>query len=299
MDLAHLRTSFSKLRFKRIIITYNGKYYGVPLNTNTKTGIYSKKVLEQVGLSAPPKTYEELLSVAGKLNKDQYLIACDGTNSWSLPPYFLSFGGKITDDKYTVASGYLNSKESVEALTKLVDLADKKIIGPCVLGGKPDKWSGLTTDKYLLGDDGPWFFSSQKPEVKDKVVAGILPSGIEGSISVVGGEDLVMFKNSKHPKEAWEFAKYLLSEYPQKTMALEAGLIPTVQDIATSQEVSADPIVKVYVEQLKTAWARTPHPNWEKMSEKLGLAWEAAFRHKKTPQQALDDACKEIDPLLK
>lgn len=279
--------------------SYNGKYYGLPLNTNTKAAIYSKKALAQVGLTEPPKTYDELLSVAGKLNKDQYLIGCDGANSWSLPPYFLSFGGKITDDKCTVATGYLNSPESIDALTKLVDLYDKKVMGPALLGGKPDKWGGVTTDKYLMVDDGPWFFSAQKPEVKNQVVAAVLPSGSAGSISVVGGENLVMFKNSKHQKEAWEFAKYLVSEFPQKTMALEAGLIPTVQEVAASSEVSGDPVVKVYVEQLKNAWARTPSPNWEKISDKLGLAWEAAFRHKKSPKQALDDACKEIDPLLK
>jgi multiple sugar transport system substrate-binding protein len=278
---------------------FNGKYFGMPLDTNTKTGIYNKKLLAQAGFTEPPKTYDELLSAAGKLNKDQYLIGCDGANTWSLAPYFMSFGGKITDDKYTVATGYLNSQASIDALTKLVELNDKKIIGPCLLGGKPDKWTGVTTGKYLMVDDGPWFYTAEKPEQIAAVVSGTLPTGAGGSISVVGGEDIVMFKNAKHPKEAWEFSKFLVSEFSQKTMEIEAGNIPTVQAYANSPEVLAVPNVKTYIDQLKNAWPRTPSANWEKISDKISIEWESAFRHKKTPTQALNDACKAADPLLK
>lgn len=276
-----------------------GKYYGMPLDTNTKSGIYNKKLLAQVGFTQPPKTYDELLSVAGKLNKDQYLIGCDGASPWSLYPYFLSFGGKITDDKNTVATGYLNSQASIDALTELVDLYDKKIIGPALLGGKPDKWGGVTTDKYLMIDEGPWFFTGEKPEQIATVISATLPTGVAGSISVVGGEDVVLFKNAKHPKESWEFAKFLVSEFSQKTMEVECGQIPTVIAVANSPEVLAVPNVKNYIEQLKTAWARTPSANWEKMNDKISIEWESAFRHKKTPTQALNDACKALDPLLK
>jgi multiple sugar transport system substrate-binding protein len=277
----------------------DGKYYGMPLDTNTKSGIYSKKVLAQVGLTEPPKTYDELLAASGKLNKDQYLIGCDGASPWSLNPYFLSFGGKITDDKSTVATGYLNSQVSIDALTKLVDLYDKKILGPCLLGGKPDKWGGVTTDKYLLIDDGPWFFTGEKPEQTAAVVSATLPTGVAGSISVVGGEDVVMFKNAKHPKETWEFAKFLVSDFSQTTMEVEAANIPTVQAVANSPAVLAVPNVKTYIDQLKTAAPRTVSANWEKINDKISIEWESAFRHKKTPTQALNDACKAVDPLLK
>lgn len=278
---------------------FNGHYYGIPQDTNTKIAIYNKTLLQQAGLTEPPKTFDELIAAAEKIKaKDRWGIAIGGANTWGLPPYFLSLGGKVTDDKYTKATGYLNSPESVAALSKLVDLYDKKLIGPTIIGGKPDTWGGMKANNYLMIDDGPWFYSIQGDSAKQSTVPALFPQGPAGSISVVGGEDLVLFKGSKHPKEAWTFMQYMFSEEPQKILAKQAGLIPTNMDVANSADVSGDPIIKLYVDQLKTAWPRTPSPNWGKIDETLSQAFEKAFRHKATPQQALDDAAKQIDGFL-
>lgn len=278
---------------------FNGHYYGIPQDANTKIAIYNKTLLQQAGLTEPPKTFDELVAAAEKIKgKDRWGIAISGTGPWGIAPYFLSLGGKVTDDKYTKATGYLNSPESVAALQKLIDLYNEKLIGPCILGGQPDTWGGMKGNNYLMIDDGPWFYSIQGDAAKQSTVPALFPQGPGGSISVVGGEDLVLFKTTKHPKEAWIFMQYMFSETPQKLLAQQAGLIPTNMDVANSSDVSGDPIISLYVQQLKTAWPRTPSPNWGKIDETLNQAFEKVFRGKATPQQALDEAAKQIDEFL-
>ncbi len=52
-------------------------------------------------------------------------------------------------------------------------------------------------------------------------------------------------------------------------------------------------MMKVYIEQLSTAWARTPSPAWADIDKAISEAFEKAVRKKAAPQQALDEAAKK------
>lgn len=277
---------------------YNGKYWGLPCDTNTKTGIYSKAMLKKLGLTEPPKTYDEIVALKSKLGSGEYLIGCDGANTWGIAPYFYSLGGTYTNEDFTKASGYFNSDASVQAMETLSSWYDQHILSPALLGGKPDKSNGLFQRKVLLGDDGPWFSSSNKAADVEKVQFGLLPSGSAGSISVVGGENLCLFQSGKNNEAAWKFAQFLVGDFSQETMAVKAGLVPTVQSVANSDAVKAVPTMDVFVQQLDKAVARTPSPNWEKMSDKIGKCFEAIIRHKAEAKKSMDQLAPELDALL-
>jgi multiple sugar transport system substrate-binding protein len=277
---------------------YDGEYYGVPLNTNTKAGIFSKAMLDKLGLDEIPKTLEEVIALKDKLGPEEYLIGCGGPSTWGIFPYFYSLGGSFTNEDYTKASGYFNSEESINAMNTILQWYDEKILSPSILGGKPDNQNGVFDGQVLFTDEGPWFFANNKEEDLEKVEAAILPAGPAGSISVVGGENLVMFTNGKHHDESWVFVKFLMGEYAQETMALKTGLIPTVIEVAQSEKVMGAPYMDVYVNQLNDALARTPHPSWEKMSDKIGQCFESILRHESTAKEAMDKLAPELDELL-
>lgn len=48
---------------------FNGHYYGIPQDTNTKIAIYNKTLLQQAGLTEPPKTFDELVAAAEKIKE--------------------------------------------------------------------------------------------------------------------------------------------------------------------------------------------------------------------------------------
>lgn len=279
---------------------YKGHYYGLPQDTNTKIAIWNNALLKKAGIKEIPKTFDQLIAAAVKAQKVGSLgIGVGGTGTWAMAPYFLSLGGKYTDDKHTKATGYLNGPQSVLALSKLVSYYDRKLIGPCVIGGQPSTWDGMKAGKYLMIDDGPWFFSILGKDIEKTTTVSLFPAGPGKGTSIVGGEDIVTFKGAKHPKEAWRFMQYMLSNYPQVTLGKYAGLIPTTKNAASSKDVLVDPTTKYYLQQLNTTWARTPHPNYGKIEQIVDLTFEKVFRHKATPFQALNEAAGKIDKLLK
>lgn len=286
---------------------YQGKYYGVPLNTNTKVAIYNKALLEKAGLQGAPKTMDEFVAAA-KAAKEAGAKGSIGiggvAQSWSWLPYFWSLGGKLTNEDFTKFDGFLNSPESIAAVEEIVKWHNDKLTAPTILGKEPGTWDGIKNNEYFMIDDGPWFYDilmnekDSKFKPLEQTVRGLIPEGPGGSRSVIGGEDLVVFANSKHPEEAWEFAKWMLQEEPQKIMS-ETGLIPTNKVAANNPKFLEVPFVKEYVEQLQTAMPRTPIPQWSEFDAILSLNFEKVIRGKMTAKEALDNAAKKGDALLK
>lgn len=284
---------------------YNEGYYGVPVNTNTKVAIYNKDTLAAAGLSEAPKTMDELVKAAEALKgQGKYGIGISGIHGWGMLPWFWSLGGTVTNEDYTKVDGYLNSDASVKALETIVDWNNKGLVLPVMLGGEPGAWDGLMSGDYLMTDDGPWFYSIKMGEKEatgfdpmEKTVRGLMPAGDGGSLSVIGGEDLVVFAGSKHPEEAWTFAKWMLSEEPQLMMA-ELGLIPTNKQAADKMKEMDIPFIDTYVQQLETALPRTPIPQWGELEGIFNLSLEKAIRGEMAPKDALNEAVQQIEAIL-
>jgi multiple sugar transport system substrate-binding protein len=284
---------------------YDGKYYGLPVNTNTKIAIYNKALMDKAGVTEAPKTMDELVAASEKANAAgaKGAIGIGGSFSWAWLPYFWSLGGELTNEDYTKFDGFLNSPESIKAVEQIAQWQKDKLTAPTILGGEPGSWDGMKKNEYFMIDDGPWFYSILMNEEGSKfkplehTVRGLIPAGDGGSRSVIGGEDLVIFANSKHPEEAWTFAKWMLTEEPQKIMS-ETGLIPSNMTAANDPGFLEVPFVKEYVEQLETALPRTPIPQWSEIETIINLNFEKVIRGKMSAKEAMDDAAKKADSLL-
>src|SRR6218665_2047380 len=93
---------------------YKGKYYGLPLDTNTRVLVTSQEALDAAGLSAPPASFDELKAAAPKLKDAGFSVFADGgLGGWNILPWIWSGGGNITDPEITKSSGYLDSDANV------------------------------------------------------------------------------------------------------------------------------------------------------------------------------------------
>jgi multiple sugar transport system substrate-binding protein len=280
---------------------WKGHYYGLPQNTNTQVLLWNEDNFKASGISTPPKTLQEFADDACKLtdkSKEIYGYALGGTYFWAPAPIFYAMGGQIVDDKITTATGYVNGPDSVAAFTLLKDLYDKGCISPNLLGGGIGTADGHATGKYAMIVDGPWMVDIYKgtyPNFKVNFVP--IPTGSDGATSsVVGGEDVVIFADSKHQEAAMKWATFLLGPESQKMMA-QVGVIPTLSSLV--DDSSLPPYFGVFLEQLKTAKARVPHPKWSDMDSAINNAFQRMLRGEQTPQEALDQAASEINALLK
>jgi multiple sugar transport system substrate-binding protein len=276
-------------------------YYGMPLDTNTQVLLWNKGVFEAAGISTPPATMEEFAAVACQLTdaaKKQYGYAEGGTYFWAPAPVFYAMGGKITDEKITTATGYINGAESVAAFTMLKDLYDQGCMSPNLLGGGIATDAGHAEGTYAMIIDGPWMVDIYKGNYPDfEVNFAPIPTGPQGTTSsVVGGEDVVVLADSQNQEAAMKWASYLLTPDAQKMMAT-VGQMPTLASLAGDPAMPA--YFAVFQEQLKTAQARVPHPKWSDMDNAISNAYQRMLKGDQTPQVALDQAAEEINALLK
>ena len=276
---------------------YKNGHYGVPMNTNTTTGVFNLERLKELGFDAPPATLDELLAAVDKADpaNEKWLFAVQGSYNWAMLPFIWTLGGSITDDSFTTATGYLNSGATVSALETIKSWLDQQIISTCVLGEEPGTWGGIEAGNYAMVVEGPWFYSAG--EAKPNFPSGPIPAVDGRSVSIVGGEDLVMLKGTKHPEEAWKFMQFMLSAEAQLPM-VNAGMIPTMASILDKVDISASPWMDAYLEQLKTAAPRTPSAEWPAIEEILNTAFETVLRGNLSAQEALDAVAAQIDALL-
>ena len=90
---------------------WNGFYYGLPLDTNTRVLYWNKEMFNAAGIQGPPSTWAEFKADAEALTKDtngdgeidQWGFAMGGTYPWATLPWLWSGGGMITDPKVSEA----------------------------------------------------------------------------------------------------------------------------------------------------------------------------------------------------
>lgn len=286
---------------------YKGGYYGLPVNANTRAAIYNKNLLEAAGLGEPPSTFEELEAASERLRSvspEAYGIGVCCSGGWGMLPYFWSLGGELTSADYTKASGYLNGEGSRAALTRMKDWMDRGLMSRSILGEVPGTWDGILKGQLMMIDDAHWFHTvnatGANKELLENVVIGLFPGSAgqpvpSTGISVIGGENLVLFEGSGHKQEAWDFIRWMTSEEPQRIMA-ETGLIPTIQGLENN--VSSR-LLAPYLEQLKNAKPRPPVPNWTAIDEEFARMVERILAGELPVKEATDRAAARIDELLK
>ncbi|HLI07200.1 MAG TPA: extracellular solute-binding protein [Ktedonobacteraceae bacterium] len=280
---------------------YKGKYYGLPLDTNTRVMFYGKKLLSEVGASQPPTTTEEFQALSAKisaLNKNFYGYAEGGLDAWNILPWIWSFGGAVTNDDYTAATGYINSPQSVAALEYLVNLYKTRALAPNLLGGSsysPDDEFGKGHVGFIL--EGPW----EPPTLQQtysslQYAMALVPAGPGGSsISVVGGEDIAVMSSSKNIDAATTFMQFMTSEAAQVPLG-EVGQMPVLTSLTNDSRMPA--YFSAFAQQLQTAKPRPVTPNYTKIDTILTNAFNLAFRGQASAQAALNSAAQQIDPLL-
>jgi multiple sugar transport system substrate-binding protein len=279
---------------------FNGHYYGLPLDTNTRVLISNSAALKTAGITTPPATFDELKAAAQKLTAKKIAVFADsGLQGWNVYPWIWSAGGAVTDPGQTKATGFLDSPASVAGVQLLVDLYKAGAIPNLITGdkGAVQTSDGLPKGKYANILDGPWMtgvWSGQYPDFKP--VYSPMPAGPGGSISVVGGEDIVMTSASAHQDAAQKFIRFTQTPDFQLAMA-KAGQMSVVKSL-DSQEAELAPEFAPFIKQLATARARPSVPQSPQIDTVLQNELTAAFQGKESVQEALTKAAKQIDPLL-
>jgi multiple sugar transport system substrate-binding protein len=114
----------------------------------------------------------------------------------------------------------------------------------------------------------------------------------------MGDLNWAIFSNTQHPAEAFKVLEYFASQ--DDRMFKDFGQLPARSDIAIPETgvPLKDAALKVFIEQLKFAKPRGPHPEWPKISKAIQDAIQAALTGQMTSKEALDQAAEKIKAVL-
>src|SRR5215218_10330997 len=225
--------------------------YGVPRFLDAGMLYYRKDLLEESGFSEPPKTWEELKEMAGKVSRDRgtrygYVFqgadyeggVCNGLE------FIWTHGGEVLDPS-DASKVIIGSPESVAALTTEQSMVSDGI-APQSVANYTESESQTT---FMLHGDAvfcrnwPYMYAlGSDPSSKAKTgLVGVSPlpvgDGRHQSASCLGGDVMLISASSEVKEEAWEFVRFYNNEENQKTWALETGIPPTRHALYHDREV--------------------------------------------------------------
>lgn len=278
-----------------------GSYYALPLNTNSKILFYNTAMLEAAGVEVPT-TMDEWVEAVRKLSgtnaNGQQIWGWNepALSGWNICPFIWSFGGSLTNEEQTVATGYINSPETVKAVETFAMLVQEGALTGFNSGDIP-MTDGFGTGRYAMMLEGPWKTAELAGAYPDVAYGtAYMPAGEGGSISVLGGEDIAMF-NTANREAAWKFMQFMTGEYAETAMA-KCGQIP-VNKAALESDTVKNADYAPFIQAIETAKARPTVAAWSEMDNELTNAMTAVANGEKTAQEAMDELAVVFDELLK
>lgn len=237
---------------------YKGHYYGIPDDTNTQVFFWNKADFAAANLT-PPKTYAQMMADAQTLtipSLGQHGLGVDSTDIWNVGPFVWTCGANFTNPKLTTASGYMDSARMQACVQQLVTDEQSGVIGSDMAGGSGSisGETGFPKGQYAMYFDGPWAPTTYKAEGFTGYGTTTIPKGPGGSISVVGGEDLVIPKDAPNMADTIKFVEFLQGPLAQLAMASAGDM--TAYKTDSANEAKVNPALRVFARQLLTARAR-------------------------------------------
>lgn len=262
--------------------TLNGRQYGVPWLVSTRVLFYNRELFRRVGLDPerPPVTWSELLAAARKIHDPEQGLYGFGMNAGEAHVLYKKFmpfawgnGGEILD-----ASGsfIFDSPANREALKYYLQL---KAFSYCEKQDLLDE--AFKAGKLGLAISGSWNFADfprNAPELDFGVALMPKPSYDHGSsVSFLGGQILVLFKNCRNPEAAVKFIRMLTA--PENTLPItRKALVSFPAHLnAYKDPLFNDPRLAIFVEQMKTAVHPPVHAAWIEIEKILNSTIEKAM----------------------
>jgi multiple sugar transport system substrate-binding protein len=119
----------------------------------------------------------------------------------------------------------------------------------------------------------------------------------------LAGEHLAIFKQSRHPQQAWTFVKWILRPVTQAMFSMKSGYLPVRRSVLERKDyqdfLATDPALKAFVDQMSWGQGRRPIIfHRVEINRCLAEAIEKATLGKMDPKAALDEAAAKANKLL-
>ena len=201
--------------------TYEDKVVGVPIITEQEVLYYRKDLLEKAGYTNPPKTLDELKSMAAKIKADNPGVAGFVARTGKSPAvtqfssFLYSFGGDWVDESGKATVSTPEAKEAYAFYGGLI-----KDHGPANVStdmGWPEAMAIFTQGKAAFYTEANSLYKNAtdpaKSKVSDTVGFAAFPEGPAGSKPYsIPSWALGVNESSENQANAWKFIEWATSK---------------------------------------------------------------------------------------
>ncbi|WP_239617820.1 ABC transporter substrate-binding protein [Cohnella mopanensis] len=214
----------------------DGKLYGLPKDTSTLALFYNKKMFADAGITAPPTTWDELMSVSEKLTKKNgkkvEVYGLGQAPELARQMFMIkAFGGQLSDEQ---GMATFATPEAEKGLSLVIDQHTK-----ANTAGQPSDvgagWGGemFGQQKAAMVIEGNWAIPYIQTNFKDvDFGTAEVPTvnGEKGTMAFTVA--YVMNKNSKKKEAAWKLLSYLTGKEGMKTWTSKGFALPTRKSVS-------------------------------------------------------------------
>ena len=290
-----------------------GKTWGIPFQRSTIVLYWNKEMFKEAGLdpNRAPANWKEMLDYAQKLTKRD---ASDKVTQWGLQipstgfPYWL-FQALTTQNGVQLmnAAGtetYYDKPEVIEALQYWVDLSRKHKVHPEGIV----EWGTTPKDFFEKKMAMMWTTTGNLTNVKNNAKfdfgVAMLPASKRRGSPTGGGNFYIFAKTTPQQREAAvKFIKWVTSPQRAAQWGIDTGYVAVRADAwetPVMKKYAADfPPAAVARDQLQYAVAELSTHDNQRVTKALNDGLQAALTGTKTPEQAMKDAQREAERLLR
>ncbi len=285
-------------------------YYGLPRDFQTIVLFYNKDMFDAAKVTYPTAnwTYTDLRDAAKQLTKDvngdgkieQYGFYSDLWDMeliWSEAIW--AYGGDIISADHTKT--LVGEPKAQEAWQLFHDMmfADKSMPDTTTVaqfGGDP-----FQAGAAAMTTIGHWAVPGYNA-VKFKWDVAPMPKGPAGQATSVNSAGFVVAQGSKHPDEAFEFIKFVLSPTGQTRLAQLGFAVPVLKSVAEGpaflQQPGSTIDQKIFLDSLAFSHMKPVFKGYDEWSAAVGDGMAEIWTGQKELSPTLVDVVKAADEVL-
>lgn len=192
------------------------RLYGLPSDFSTILLFYNKRIFDEAGLPYPDAswTWDTFLQASRKLTVDEdgdrapdqfAFVTQNAYNRW--PAWVWMNGGELFNRDETIC--LMDSPEAIGGFSFFVELATKWNVAPAVgqsTGQSPEEL--FMAEKIAMCANSRYAYKSFAKGMSFPWDVAPMPKGTQRATTLIWGANCIL-TSTKHPKECWEFLKFL------------------------------------------------------------------------------------------